>query len=99
MSTQNPMKALLLIGVLLSLLAVGVRAGDYAKLNFIGFSKTGKYLAFEEYGVQDGSGFPYSAFYIVNVETNSYVAGPFESRLENEHATEQQARTKARLAA
>jgi len=93
------MKTLLLIGVVLSFLAVGVRAGDYAKLNFIGFSKSGKYLAFEEYGVQDGSGFPYSAFYVVNVETNSYAAGPFESRLESETATQLQARTKARLAA
>jgi predicted secreted protein len=90
------MKTLLLIGVVLSFLAVGVRAGDYARLNFIGFSKSGKYLAFEEYGVQDGSGFPYSAFYVVNVETNSYAAGPFESMLESETATQLQVRTSAR---
>ena len=79
--------------------SVSVNAGDYAKLNFIGFSSSGKYLAFEQYGVQDGSGFPYSGFYIVNVETNSYAAGPFESRLENETATQAQVRTKARLKA
>ena len=81
------------------LFAGSVYAGDYAKLNFIGFSKNGKYLAFEQYGVQDGSGFPYSDYYIVNVETNSYAAGPFESQLRSETATQAQARTSARLKA
>lgn len=81
------------------LLGADVRAGDYAKLNFLGFSKDGKYLAFEQYGVQDGSGFPYSTFYVVNVETNSYAAGPFESKLKSENAKQQSARTSARLAA
>ncbi|HKP71279.1 MAG TPA: DUF2259 domain-containing protein [Pyrinomonadaceae bacterium] len=93
------LKTLLLVGVVAIFAVTAVRAGDYAKLNFIGFSKTGKYLAFEEHGIQDGSGFPYSSFYIVNVETNSYAAGPFRVRLENETATELQTRTKARLAA
>ena len=51
-------------------------AGDYATLNFIGFSRDGKYLAFEEYGVQDGSGFPYSNIYIVETAKNAYAAPP-----------------------
>ena len=93
------LKTLLLAGVVAVIAVTAVRAGDYAKLNFIGFSKTGKHLAFEEYGVQDGSGFPYSNFYVVSVGTNSYAAGPFRVRLENETATEPQARAKARLAA
>jgi predicted secreted protein len=76
-----------------------VHAGDYAKLNFIGFSKDGSFLAYEEHGVQDGSGFPYSNIYIVNVANNSFAAGPFGSRLENELATARQARTRSRLAA
>ncbi|MGE6786024.1 DUF2259 domain-containing protein, partial [Ensifer adhaerens] len=33
-------------------------AGDYAALQPIGFSADGNVFAFEEYGVQDGSGFP-----------------------------------------
>ena len=92
-------KTFVLVGIVALFLSTDVQAGDYAKLNFIGFSKTGKYLAFEEHGVQDGSGFPYSTFYVVNVETNSYAAGPFRVRLENETATDLQARMKARLAA
>jgi predicted secreted protein len=71
-------------------------AGDYATLNFIGFSKDGRYLAFEEYGVQDGSGFPYSSFYFVNVAKNSFAAPSINIRLDNEQATENQARFKAK---
>ena len=96
---MTQLKTLLLSAIVCLLFAAFVQAGDYAKLNFIGFSKNGKYLAFEEYGVQDGSGFPYSAFYLVNVETNSYAAGPFGSRIQNETATQQQVRTSARLRA
>ena len=58
------------------LIPANVFAGDYAKLNFIGFSKDGKYLAFEEYGVQDGSGFPYSNYFFVDVVKNAYAAPP-----------------------
>jgi hypothetical protein len=36
------------------------QAGDAAKLDILGFSKDGGVFAFEEYGVQDGSGFPYA---------------------------------------
>jgi Predicted secreted protein len=74
-------------------------AGDYATLNFIGFSKDGRYLAFEEYGVQDGSGFPYSSFYFVDVAKNAFAAPSINVRLDNEQATENQARAKARLRA
>jgi predicted secreted protein len=58
------------------LIPANVFAGDYANLNFIGFSKDGKYLAFEEYGVTDGLGVPYSNIYFINVEKNSYAAPP-----------------------
>jgi predicted secreted protein len=46
--------ALLLIG----LLSNPALAGDTAELNILGFSADGNVFAFEEYGVQDGSGFP-----------------------------------------
>lgn len=78
-------------------LSAVVRAGDYATLNFIGFSKDGKYLAFEEYGTQDGSGFPYSNFYFVDVAKNAFAAKSITIRLDNEAATERQARTRARM--
>jgi predicted secreted protein len=74
-------------------------AGDYAALDFIGFSKDGRYLAFEEYGTQDGSGFPYSSIYFVDVDKNTLAAPAVNIRLQSERATEQQARAKAKLAA
>lgn len=58
------------------LIPTNIFAGDYANLNFIGFSNDGKYLAFEEYGTQDGSGFPYANIYFIDVEKNSYAAAP-----------------------
>ena len=60
--------------VLLITLAVGIHAGDYAELNYIGVSKDGKHLAFEEYGTQDGSGYPYSNIYFIDVDKNVYAA-------------------------
>ena len=61
---------------LLTLLLLGLaRAGDAATLEFWGFSPDGKYLAFEQYGVRDGSGFPYAELYVVEVGGNTLVAG------------------------
>lgn len=61
---------------LLFLLLLGLaRAGDAATLEFWGFSRDGKYLAFEQYGIRDGSGFPYSEIYLVDVARNTLVAG------------------------
>ncbi len=64
------------------LLPANIFAGDYAKLNFIGFSKDGKYLAFEEYGTSDGSGFPYANIYFVDVVKNTYAAPPVRKRFD-----------------
>ncbi|MGI9055459.1 MAG: DUF2259 domain-containing protein [Pyrinomonadaceae bacterium] len=95
---------LLLAFFAFSLIPANVFAGDYATLNFIGFSKDGKYLAFEEYGVQDGSGFPYSNIYFINVEKNSYAAPPIMKTVKepiNENAipTENAIRLAAKKAA
>ena len=90
---------LFLAGIVLFLLSVAVNAGDYASLNFIGFSKDGRYLAFEEYGTQDGSGYPYSNIYFIDVEKNAYAAKPVTVLVETETATERQARARAKLGA
>lgn len=74
------------------------RAGDYSTLNVIGFSKDGKFMAFEEYGTGDGSGYPYVSIYFINVEKNSFATAPYMLHLENENATETMARNKAKLA-
>lgn len=55
-----------------------VFAGDISKYDFIGFSKDLKYCAFEIYGTQDGSGFPYSEIFIINVDKNAYQTKPIQ---------------------
>lgn len=75
-------------------------AGDYADREIIGFSADGRYFAFEEYGMQDGSGFPYSNIYLIDTTTDSWVSGtPVRVRLDNENATVEDARAQARAGA
>jgi len=49
------------------------RAGDAATLNILGFSSDGSVFAFEEYGVQDGSGFPYANRFYIDTETDTFM--------------------------
>ncbi|MEM7214270.1 MAG: DUF2259 domain-containing protein [Pseudomonadota bacterium] len=75
-------------------------AGDFAQRHIHGFSIDGGLFAFEEYGVQDGSGFPYSNIYVIDTETDKWVAGsPFRARLEDEYKTVFDAREEARILA
>lgn len=62
-------------------------AGDAAHLYFIGFSEDGKYLAFEQYGFMDGSGFPYSEIITVNVPENSFAYSAITHYAEDENRT------------
>jgi predicted secreted protein len=65
--------------------ASGASAGDTASLNVLGYSPDGKVFAFEEYGVSDGAGFPYSTIYFIDVEADKYLAGtPIRIRVEEE---------------
>lgn len=69
-----------LVASLLALMMVALPAlaGDRALINFIGYSDDGKYFAFEEYGVQDGSGFAYSSVYVVDLVADKWMYGsPF----------------------
>ncbi len=75
-------------------------AGDFAKRHIHGFSADGGLFAFEEYGVQDGSGFPYSTIYIIDTETDSWTAGsPYKAQLNDETKTVFDAREQARILA
>ncbi|AUI67625.1 DUF2259 domain-containing protein [Beggiatoa leptomitoformis] len=65
------------IALFLCIFPLSLWAGDAATLHFLGFSKDGKYLAFEQYGVTDGNGAAYSSIYPVDVAKNDYVAKPF----------------------
>jgi len=76
----------------LSVVNNALYAGDAAELNFIGFSNNGNYLAFEQYGIQDGSGFAYSEIILIDVPDNSFAYSAITSRAEDEHITLESAR-------
>jgi predicted secreted protein len=60
-------------------------AGDFADREIIGFSPDGSRFAFEEYGVEDGSGFPYSNTYVIDTASDSWIDGtPIRLRNEDE---------------
>lgn len=72
-------------------------AGDYADRDILGFSPDGHTFAFEEFGVQDGSGFPYSNIYVIDTATDGWVAGtPIRVLTENEQAPLETTRAEAR---
>ncbi|RVD31255.1 DUF2259 domain-containing protein [Mesorhizobium sp. M4B.F.Ca.ET.017.02.2.1] len=72
-------------------------AGDVAELEILGFSQDGGVFAFEEFGVQDGSGFPYANRYYIDTSSDSFLKGtPIRVRLDDEAATLDQARLQAR---
>ncbi len=75
-------------------------AADSAERGIIGFSPDGKWFAFEQFGIQDGSGFPYHDIYIVDVHNDTWAPGtPIRVRIDNETATAHQAWQQARTAA
>jgi len=65
-----------IIPFIMALLTPGLAvAGDRALIDYIGFSPDFRYLAFEEFGIQDGSGFAYANLYVVDLESDSWVVG------------------------
>lgn len=78
------------VGFALFLTALAVPpalAADRALLDIIGFSDDGRYFAFEEFGVQDGSGFPYSTIFVVDVANDEWAAPPVRVRIDDEGST------------
>lgn len=87
--------ALCLLGAAAS--TTPAQAGDTAELNILGFSADGGIFAFEEYGVQDASGFPYANRFYIDTKTDQFVTGsPIRVRLEDETASLAAAREEAR---
>jgi predicted secreted protein len=71
-------------------------AGDTASVEILGFSQDGKTFAFEEYGIQEGSGFPYANRYYIDTDTDEFLPGtPILVRLDNEEAKLETARSQA----
>ncbi|MDQ6437228.1 DUF2259 domain-containing protein [Mesorhizobium sp. LHD-90] len=84
--------------VLSGMAAAGpVLAGDAAELNILGFSTDGGIFAFEEYGIQDGSGFPYANRFYIDTAKDAFLPGsPIRVRLDDENQTLEAARAEAR---
>lgn len=75
-------------------------AGDRARLDIIGYSPDARYFAFEEFGIQDGSGFPYANIYVIDIETDGWAPGtPVRVRLDDESASLADVRQEARAEA
>lgn len=84
----------------LVLTSLPAQAGDMALFDARGYSPDGRYFAFEEYGVQDGSGFPYSNIFVVDLAEDKWVGGsPFRVRIDADNASLEAARRDAQDAA
>lgn len=59
-----------------ALLAVSSFAGDVSTTEFLGFSPDGRAVGFQQYGNQDGSGFPYCTVVLIDTEKNTYLVPP-----------------------
>ena len=72
----------------MALAAAPALAGDAANFAALGFSADGRYFGYEEFGVQDGSGFPYSNIFILDVTEDKWAGGsPFRVVREQESPT------------
>lgn len=77
-------------------LAFPAAAADRALINMIGFSEDGGYFAFEQFGIQDGSGFAYSEVFVVDLANDKWTAGtPFEVQAEDEERSLAEVRLEA----
>ncbi|MEM7289225.1 MAG: DUF2259 domain-containing protein [Pseudomonadota bacterium] len=95
------MKNRLFLSIAILLTSLGLsQAGDFAKREIHGFSFDGGLFAFEEYGVQDGSGFAYANIYVINTATDQWTAGsPFRVLLKDDTKSVFDAREEARIMA
>ena len=72
-------------------------AADGAKFRPIGFSSDARYFAFEQYGVQDGSGFAYTDVFVLDIQKDEWVKGtPLKVLLEDETMSVLAVRAKAK---
>ncbi|MAZ50099.1 MAG: hypothetical protein CME65_16165 [Halobacteriovoraceae bacterium] len=59
-------------------IAQSVPAKTLVRINTIGASPRGQYVAFEEFGYKEGRKFPYSKIRVMNVWKNKYVDDPIQ---------------------
>jgi predicted secreted protein len=70
-------------------------AADRALINMLGYSADGDYFAFEQFGTQDGSGFPFSDIFIIDLAKDSWAGSPVEVVIDDETASLADARGQA----
>lgn len=87
---------LIIIPLSIFALLPAAKAGDLAERRIIGFSQDGRYFAFEQFGVQDGSGFPYADIFVLDTTRDSWAAPPVTIRIDNEQASLADARARAK---
>jgi predicted secreted protein len=78
-------------------LAPGIAgAAESAHFNALGYSGDNRYFAFEQFGTQDGSGFPYSDIFLIDLDSDSFVGGtPIRVRIDDDTANLSAARQEA----
>ena len=87
----------ILAAVLVATSALPALAGDFAERSLFGFSADGGRFAFEEFGIQDGSGFPYANVYVVDAKSDKGLPKmPIGARFDNETVRIPLARYRAR---
>jgi len=85
------------LAVCATLIATPAIAGDRALIDIIGYSEDARYFAFEEFGIQDGSGFAYSTIYIVDLARDRWVGGtPIHVQSDDERVELAEIRDEAR---
>jgi len=85
------------IAMLAVLGAAPALAGDRALFEPLGYTRDFSHFAFEEYSMQDGSGFPYANIYVIDLAQDRWVSGtPIRARLETDGDTIAMARAQAR---
>ena len=71
-------------------------AADGAKFHPLGYSPDGRYFAFEQYGVQDGSGFTYADVFVLDTVADAWAEGtPINVLKEEESINPRSARVAA----
>ena len=72
-------------------------AGDTALMMPIGYSENLGYFAFEDFGIQDGSGFAYASIYMIDLSQDRWVVGtPVKIIAETEEESLASVRERAR---
>ncbi len=92
--------AIFVVTILLTITILPAKAGDFAEREIIGFSPDGNLFAFEQFGIQDGSGFAYSEIFVIDTNEDKWVLGsPFRVRIDEDNSTIEDARQMARTQA